>query len=99
MLKEHERTTNRICWNAKDPNELLSASQDATIKLWVRTLLPLLYSSPSFLSTLCNALSWLECAKVSGGGQPPGAVLLELVGVWFSPIVSVAAGPPRVGAE
>ena len=35
VMKEHERTTNRICWNSRDTNELLSASQDATIKLWV----------------------------------------------------------------
>jgi WD40 repeat protein len=36
VLKEHERTTNRICWNPQEPNLLLSGSQDATIKLWVR---------------------------------------------------------------
>jgi hypothetical protein len=38
VLKEHGRSTNRICWHPIDPTLLLSCSQDAHIKLWVRAV-------------------------------------------------------------
>jgi len=34
VLKEHKRTVNKLCWSLADTNQLLSCSQDGTVKLW-----------------------------------------------------------------
>lgn len=34
IYKEHQRAVNRICWHPTEANQLFSASQDGTVKLW-----------------------------------------------------------------
>ncbi|CAB9500416.1 GATOR complex protein WDR24 [Seminavis robusta] len=36
ILSQHTRAVNRLAWHPKRPGLLLTASQDATVKLWVR---------------------------------------------------------------
>lgn len=40
ILSQHSRAVNRLAWHPRRPGLLLSASQDATVKLWVRRPVP-----------------------------------------------------------
>ncbi len=35
-ITDHSRTVNKVCWHPQKVHNLLSASQDGTMRLWVR---------------------------------------------------------------
>ena len=62
LLKEHQRTVNRVAWHPVESNQLLSGSHDGTAKLHVCLISPLflcwiLYPLAAFIMFLFNILS------------------------------------------
>lgn len=39
-ITDHSRTVNKVCWHPQKVHNLLSASQDGTMRLWVRETRP-----------------------------------------------------------
>jgi WD40 repeat protein len=45
-ITDHSRTVNKVCWHPQKVHNLLSASQDGTMRLWVRATIALVVYKP-----------------------------------------------------
>lgn len=67
ILTGHSRAVNRLAFNPRKPHFLLTASQDATVKLWERRAID-----------SCNGSN---ASSVDGSSAAGGSVLLSLFGI------------------